>query len=119
KPDGPDWQQTVRDRWTHYLLGKCHQVMTGVCLRSPNGQLEEFLTVTEVCFLPASRELVDWYIRTEEPLGKAGGYGLQGAASLFVKSIHGSPTNVIGLPLMETWHALQRAASTVPALPTK
>jgi septum formation protein len=42
---------------------------------------------------------IDWYVGTGEPFDKAGGYGMQDAAALFVARIEGSPTNVIGLPL--------------------
>ena len=51
--------------------------------------------------------LVDWYIRTDEPRGKAGGYAIQGAGSVFVRSIDGSLSNVVGLPLNETIEILR------------
>ncbi|WP_437224577.1 Maf family protein [Planctomicrobium sp. SH661] len=107
KPDGPHWKETTRDWFLNYYDNRAHQVATGVCLRSPEGTLLEFQVLTQIRFGTISPEMIDWYIHTGEPLGKAGGYGLQGAADMFVKSIIGSPSNVIGLPLEQTWQALQ------------
>jgi septum formation protein len=57
--------------------------------------------------LPEDPELLKWYLTTGEPLGKAGGYGIQGAADVFVQKVEGSLSNVIGLPLRETRAALR------------
>jgi septum formation protein len=57
------------------------------------------VSTTAVTFADLPERWVDWYVGTGEPLDKAGGYGMQGSAALFVSSIDGSPTNVIGLPL--------------------
>ena len=46
--------------------------------------------------------LLDWYLTTGESRGKAGGYAIQGAASVFVTQVEGSLSNVVGLPLEET-----------------
>jgi septum formation protein len=81
--------------------------MTALCVTTPAGDRQERVVTTRVTFRADAAEWVDWYLRTEEPRGKAGGYGLQGAGSLFVERIEGSPSNVIGLPLWETMQALQ------------
>jgi septum formation protein len=52
---------------------------------------------------------LDWYIATGEPQGKAGGYAVQGAGSVFVTKIEGSYSNVVGLPLEETLALLREA----------
>ncbi|SFH70056.1 Maf family protein [Planctomicrobium piriforme] len=106
KPDGERWQATVRDWFTRYYLGRPHEVATAVCLRTADGREESFVERTKVEFRTASPELLEWYIATEEPLGKAGGYGLQGAGGMFVQSVTGSPSNVIGLPVERIWQTL-------------
>ena len=53
---------------------------------------------TDVTFVSTSKEILEAYIRTGEPIDKAGAYGLQGLGAVLVKKINGSSTNVIGLP---------------------
>lgn len=106
KPDGPNWKQTAREWFHRYYSGQSHHVATGICLSGHDQILCETQVQTEIRFRNVSRTELDWYLETEEPLGKAGGYGLQGAAGIFVESISGSPSNVIGLPLNECWQAL-------------
>lgn len=118
KPDGPDWQTTVR-RWFHdYFFGQTHRVATAVCLTLPDAAREEFTVVTQVRFREADADLLEWYIATGEPLGKAGGYGLQDAGGMFVESVQGSLSNVIGLPLEETRKRLMRLQAAAPPRPT-
>ena len=107
KPDGPDWERKTRHWFQHYYSGRSHQVATAVCLRTAGEQIVEQLIHTNVHFCEVTSEMLDWYLSTREPLGKAGGYGLQGAAALFVTAVHGSPSNVVGLPLLETRQLLQ------------
>ncbi|HWL07467.1 MAG TPA: Maf family protein [Planctomicrobium sp.] len=99
KPDGTDWKQTVRHWFRNYYSNQSHEVMTAVCLRKPDGSVCQLVERTTLHFRDVTDGMLEWYIQTEEPLGKAGGYGLQGAGSLFVKSVEGSLSNVIGLPL--------------------
>ncbi|QDT34436.1 Maf family protein [Thalassoglobus polymorphus] len=106
KPDGPDWQATVQNWFTNFYSSKSHQVLTAVSFRFQDGTSETLLASTTVHFREVCPKLLDWYIRTEEPLGKAGGYGIQSGGSLFVESIEGSLSNVIGLPLEEVWSVL-------------
>lgn len=85
------------------LSDSVHHVHTGVCALATgaDGSVREASTVvtTSVTFAPVPDAWIDWYIATGEPFDKAGGYGMQGSAAIFVHRIDGSPTNVIGLPL--------------------
>lgn len=110
-PDDDSWRDVVRDWFRRYYLGTWHTAMTAVCLRTPDGRLHEALSRTEVRFLRDGEQWLDWYIATGEPRGKAGGYGLQGAADVFVERIVGSPSNVVGLPLRETAELLTKLRS--------
>ena len=101
-PAGGDWQQTVREWFERYYIGRTHQALSAVCLSTPDGRRAELVVSTEVQFAADAQHWLEWYLATGEPIGKAGGYGLQGAGSLFVDRIDGSPSNVIGLPLRET-----------------
>lgn len=82
------------------LSGRVHQVITGCCLFY-KGESRGFSNVTEVEFFELSENEIEEYINTPEPYDKAGGYGIQGKASLFVKGIKGDYFNVVGLPVSE------------------
>jgi septum formation protein len=88
------------------LSDSVHHVHTGVCALAidADGTVRDESTVitTAVTFAPVPDAWIDWYIATGEPFDKAGGYGMQGSAAIFVHRIDGSPTNVIGLPLDAT-----------------
>ena len=85
-------------RMLRLLSGRTHQVLTGVALFY-RGQEKARVDVTEVTFAPLTDQQIAWYIGTGEPLDKAGAYGIQGKAALFIPTIHGSYSNVVGLPL--------------------
>ncbi len=87
------------------LSGRRHSVLTAVCLCSGTG-MQSVLVETEVEFMSLSHEICEAYLDTTEPWDKAGAYGIQGLAGAFVRSIKGSYTNVVGLPLCETWQLL-------------
>lgn len=95
------------------LSGRRHQVMTAICLVSDAGSETE-LVITEVSFMPLDDALCEAYLDTPEPWDKAGGYGIQGLAAVFVSAIEGSYSNVVGLPLHETWQMLRRAGVPTP-----
>jgi septum formation protein len=88
------------------LSDSVHHVHTGVCALAidADGTVRDESTdvTTAVTFAPVPDAWIDWYIATGEPFDKAGGYGMQGSAAIFVHRIDGSPTNVIGLPLDAT-----------------
>jgi septum formation protein len=84
------------------VLSDCtHQVTTAVCLVSA-GRSHSVLVTTEVEFGAISKNQMRQYWSSGEPQDKAGGYAIQGLASAWVKLIHGSYSNVVGLPLRET-----------------
>ena len=85
-------------RMLRLLSGRTHQVLTRVALFY-RGQEKARVDVTEVTFAPLTDQQIAWYIGTGEPLDKAGAYGIQGKAALFIPTIHGSYSNVVGLPL--------------------
>lgn len=80
------------------LAGRKHAVYTGVCLLSP-GKEDVQCDETQVFFSALSDEEIRRYIATKEPMDKAGAYAIQGQAGMFVEKIHGSFSNVIGLPM--------------------
>ena len=80
------------------LQGRSHTVCTGVTVRQGDRSLTES-EPTEVRFRPASQKELLGYIRTGEPMDKAGAYGIQGGAGSFVESLDGSYENVMGFPV--------------------
>ncbi len=85
------------------LSGREHSVCTGCCI-AYHDTVHCFSEVTKVRFWELDdRQILD-YIATEEPMDKAGAYGIQGLGSLFVQRIHGDYFNVVGLPLSRLCH---------------
>ena len=84
------------------LSANVHQVFTGYCICCKRrDRLFTDAVKTDVRFKNLSESEIEWYIQTGEPFDKAGGYGIQGIGSFLVKSIEGSYTNVVGLPVCE------------------
>ncbi len=90
------------------LSGRAHAVHTAVVLAWGEARLERVVT-TEVRFRALTAAEIGAYIATGEPRDKAGAYGIQGHGGALVAAVHGSYTNVVGLPLPETL-AMLRAA---------
>ena len=86
-------------RMLELLNAKWHEVLTGVALVRVGGETRVAYETTRVLFAEMSDEEVDWYIGTGEPFGKAGAYGIQGKASLFIEEIEGDYFNIMGLPI--------------------
>ena len=95
KPDDIEHARRMLRR----LSGREHRVLTGVALRGPNGTAAEDVGTTYVRFAPLEDRQIEWYVATGEPMDKAGAYGIQGFAALFVEEIRGSWSNVVGLPI--------------------
>lgn len=93
----PENEEDAR-RMLHLLSGKVHSVITGVCIRYDQC-VHTFHCETKVHFYTLSDDDIDAYIKTGEPMDKAGAYGIQGKGALFVERIEGSYTNVVGLPV--------------------
>ena len=83
------------------LSGTVHHVYTAVAIKV-HDSLREALSVTDVRFRELSDDEIRRFVATGEPLDKAGAYGIQGKASMFIESINGSYTGVVGLPIFET-----------------
>jgi septum formation protein len=83
------------------LSGTVHHVYTAVAIKFYDS-LKEALSVTEVRFRELSDDEIRRFVATGEPLDKAGAYGIQGKASMFIETINGSYTGVVGLPIFET-----------------
>jgi septum formation protein len=84
------------------LSGRRHHVYTAFCLAGVLASPRRLRIVdTEVEFADLSQQEIDNYIRTGEPMDKAGAYAVQGIGGVFVRSLSGSYSNVVGLPLAE------------------
>ncbi len=82
------------------LSGRCHSVLTGLSLVGPGIQKASLhCEETQVYFRDLDKDEIHWYIRSGEYADKAGAYGIQGKAALFVNRIEGCYFNVVGLPL--------------------
>ena len=92
------------------IAGKTHVVYTGVTLARDNPHyIDTHVATSEVRMLPLTARDIDWYVATREPLDKAGAYAAQGVGGMFIDSIHGSYTNVVGLPLALLFQMLRKA----------
>ena len=89
------------------LSGRMHEVHTGVVLHTPDGRTLWRLSTSRVWFRPLSPAEREAYWASGEPLGKAGGYAIQGLAAVFVRRLEGSYSGVMGLPLFETAELLR------------
>lgn len=89
------------------LSGHTHRVLTGVAV-THLGRTEYSLSSSEVRFRTIDDHEIRHYVMTGEPMDKAGAYGIQGRAGLFVEYIAGSYSGVMGLPVCETGELLKR-----------
>ena len=87
------------------LQGRSHEVYTGVTLYSQS-ETVTFFECTQVEFYPMTVVEFSEYFVSIEPLDKAGAYGIQGRAAVFIRSIHGDYNNVVGLPVAALWQYL-------------
>jgi septum formation protein len=93
-------------RMLRLLSGRTHDVLTAIYLmRHGLGQAQ--VVTTQVDVGPLTEEEIAWYVATGEPRDKAGAYAIQGLASRFVTGIHGSYSNVVGLPVSVVYALLQ------------
>lgn len=98
KPASPEDARNMLGK----LNGRTHRVLTGFSIRCE--ERKRFFTdvvATDVAFKDLTEKEIEWYVRTEEPFGKAGAYAIQGIGAFLVKYISGSYTNVVGLPICE------------------
>ena len=86
-------------RMLELLNGNWHEVLTGVAAVRVGGESVVEYETTRVRFAEMTDKEIDWYISTGVARGKAGAYGIQGAAGLFIEEIQGDYFNIVGLPL--------------------
>jgi len=106
---GKPWSLEEAKVMLQALSGRTHRVITGVTLYTPDGTYHQTVGVTSVTFTPLTDTQIDRYISSCNVLDKAGSYAIQEYAGLFVSEIHGSYSNVVGLPLFETAQLLETA----------
>ncbi len=96
------------------IAGRVHEVFTGLTLTSGVAD-RSYTTVvtTRVKMLNLSPDEIEWYASTGEPMDKAGAYAVQGIGAMFIQSIDGSYTNVVGLPLAELFEMMKAAGLRV------
>ena len=103
-------------RMLRLLSGRTHEVITGVCLVMTGFERTE-AEITRVTFSEISDQEIAAYVRSGEPMDKAGAYGIQGTASRWAMSIEGCYFNVVGLPVSRVYRLLRQAeAATAKAL---
>jgi septum formation protein len=98
-------EEDVR-RMLGLLIGRVHEVYSGVAV-TRNEEIEVQSAMTRVHIRLLSEPEISAYVKLGEGIGKAGGYAIQGRASLFVEGIEGEYTNVVGLPLVLTGRMLE------------
>lgn len=94
-------------RFMQHLSDRTHEVRTAVWVGTDAENLASAVSVSRVTFTSLSEEQIERYIATDEPYDKAGGYGIQGLAGLFITCIEGSYTGIMGLPVFETGNLLR------------
>ncbi len=99
------------------LSGNTHRVYTGVALYEPRSkQVFSDVDCSYVTFAEMSPLEIQWYIGTDEPIGKAGGYAIQGRAALFINRIIGDYTSIVGLSMPKFYHILKQAGVSFESL---
>jgi septum formation protein len=104
KPADPKEAVAMLER----LSGRTHQVLTSVALHYTD-VFEQVTQVSNVRFAQLTPDAIRAYCATPEPYDKAGAYGIQGLAALFIEHIEGSHSGIMGLPVFETAQLLQKA----------
>jgi septum formation protein len=91
------------------ISGRAHHVLTAFSITKPLDEiLHNHVVGTEVMVKTLEPEEIEGYIKTTEPMDKAGAYGIQGIGAFMIKEIRGSYTNVVGLPLVEVVDVLKK-----------
>jgi septum formation protein len=93
-------------RMLRLLSGREHQVITGICLRSLDETVID-VESTAVRFIELTADEIEAYVRSGEPMDKAGAYGIQGLASKFIERVDGCYFNVVGLPVARVYRRLK------------
>ena len=106
------------ERILRLLSGQTHEVLTAITLLpQQDAKPISLVQVSEVEFMALSDALIQSYIASQEPYGKAGAYGIQGLGSAFIRRINGSYSGIMGLPLFEMVSLLQQAGVSFTLMP--
>ncbi len=89
------------------LSGRSHNVLGAFVVIGENNQYVKRLVISSVTFKRLDEQEISNYLASEEWIGKAGGYAIQGRAAAFIKKIQGSYSNVVGLPIHEVYNVLR------------
>ena len=98
------------ERMLSMLSGNTHSVYTGVSIvvkQSGESRSYSFYEETEVTMYPLAEQQILSYVRTGEPMDKAGSYGIQGKGAVFIEKIQGDYNNVVGLPIARVFRTLE------------
>lgn len=110
---GKPHSQAKAIEFLNRLSGKQHTVLTAVCIHY-RGNAENRVQTNRVVFKPLSSEEISAYVQSGEPMDKAGAYAVQGIGSIFIQSIEGSFSGIMGLPVYETVSMLQDLGYRTP-----
>lgn len=94
-------------RMLQSLSNNTHEVVTGVTILKDD-KVETFSSIAKVTFYILTDEEIDEYIKTNEPMDKAGAYAIQGIGAKFIKTIDGDYYTIMGLPIAELYHRIQK-----------
>lgn len=108
KPDNAEHAKEM----LRQLSGQTHRVLTAVSIGTMRKQCRA-LSISQVRFADLSKQDIDRYVASQEPLGKAGSYAIQGKAAAFISHISGNYSGIMGLPMFETAHLLREFGFTV------
>ena len=108
KPDNAEHAKEM----LRQLSGQTHRVLTAVSIGTMRKQ-SRVLSISQVRFADLSKQDIDRYVDSQEPLGKAGSYAIQGKAAAFISHISGNYSGIMGLPMFETAHLLREFGFTV------
>ncbi len=90
----------------NFFSGRKHSVLTAIYLRNKNLSKIKY-SISKVAFIRLEKKDIDIYLATKEWKNKAGAYAIQGYAERFVKTINGSYSNIVGLPLQQAFNLLK------------
>ncbi len=108
KPDNAEHAKEM----LRQLSGQTHRVLTAVSIGTMRKQ-SRALSISQVRFADLSKQDIDRYVASQEPLGKAGSYAIQSKAAAFISHISGNYSGIMGLPMFETAHLLREFGFTV------
>ena len=100
------------ERMLASLSGKTHRVLTAVALGTQKARLQT-VSMSRVTFAPMTPEQIRVYVATDEPMGKAGAYAVQGRAAAYISRLSGSYSGILGLPVYETAQLLRAVGLAV------